>query len=465
MDRGSGVTAGSAILRPCGPRSVPRRGRSRRAAWRAAIAVLTLLLCGPEFASLAAAQDSNNPPPLTNEQLDQLVAPVALYPDSLLAQIFMASTYPLEIVEAARWARENPKVTGDALETAMQKQSWDPSVKSLVAFPQVLDMMDSKLDWTQKLGDAFLAQQKDVMNAVQRLRQKAQAAGNLQSNEQQKVVVEQAPSAGSNTTIVIQPADPQVVYVPTYNPTVVYGAWPYPAYPPYSYYPPGYVAAASVVSFGVGMAVGAALWGNCNWGYGNVNVNVNNYNNFNRTNINNSNWTHNTEHRRGVNYRDNSTRQQYRGDAQRNQARDQFRGRAEQGRQDIARGSADGFGGRGGDRKGNAGLGQQQQRRGQDRAGVGQQQRRQQGGARDYQSRGGQRGGNAFDGVGNGRQVRQQSDRGRMSRQSAMNSGYRGFEGGRGGGGGGFGGRGGGGGGGGGGGFGGRGGGGGRGRR
>jgi hypothetical protein len=453
MYRGSGVTAGPAIVRTCGPRPAPRRRRGRSAAWRATTAVLTLLLSGPELALLAAAQDSNSPPPLTDEQLDQLVAPVALYPDSLVAQIFMASTYPLEIVEAARWAKENPKVTGDALENAMQKQSWDPSVKSLVAFPQVLDMMDSKLDWTQKLGDAFLAQQKDVMDAVQRLRQKAQAAGNLESNEQQKVVVQQAPAAGSSTTIVIEPANPQVVYVPTYNPTVVYGAWPYPAYPPYSYYPPGYVAAASVVSFGVGMAVGAALWGNCNWGYGNVNVNVNNYNNFNRTNISNSNWSHNTEHRRGVNYRDDSTRQKYRGDTQRNQAREQFRGRAEQGRQDIARGGADGFKGSQG-RRGDAGARQQQARKPQG------------GGGRDWQGQGQGRGAgqrsreNAFGGIGNGGQVRQQSERGRASRQSAMNSGFSGAQ--RGGGGRDFGGaRGGGGGGG----FGGRSGGGGRGRR
>jgi hypothetical protein len=465
MDRASGVTAGPAIIRSGGPRPGPGRRRRRRVRWRAGIAILTLLLSGPEFALLAAAQDSSDPPPLTDEQIDQLVAPIALYPDSLLAQILMASTYPLEVVEAARWAKENPKVTGDALETAMQKQSWDASVKSLVAFPQVLDMMDAKLDWTQKLGDAFLAQQKGVMDAVQRLRQKAKAEGNLESNEQQKVVVEQAPAAGSDTTIVIQPADPQVVYVPTYNPTVVYGSWPYPAYPPYSYYPPGYAAAASVVSFGVGMAVGAALWGNCNWGNGNVNYNINNYNNFNRTNIQNKNWSHNSEHRRGVNYRDNSTRQKYRGDTQRSQSRDQFRGRAEQGRRDISRGAADGYGGRGGDRRGS--VSQQQQRRGQDRAGVGQQQQRRspQSGGRDY-GRSGQRSASAFDGAGSGSQARRQSDRGRASRQSAMNSGYRGGGsrggfGGGGGGGGGFGGRGGGGGGGG---FGGRGGGGGGGR-
>jgi len=168
------------------------------------------------------------------EELEQLVAPIALYPDALLAQILMACTYPLEIVSAARWVEVNPTLQDQALEDALQTQPWDPSVKSLTAFPQVLTMMNDKLDWTQKLGDAFLAQQKDVMDAVQGLRTKAQSQGNLQTTTEQKVIVEQP--AGSQTTIVkIEPANPQVVYVPTYNPTVVYGAWPYPAYPPYYY--------------------------------------------------------------------------------------------------------------------------------------------------------------------------------------------------------------------------------------
>jgi uncharacterized membrane protein YgcG len=401
------------------------------------------LLLGLQAPLRAAAQDSSGPPPLNNEQLDALVAPIALYPDDLLAQILMASTYPLEIVEAARWAKANPKVTGDALETAMQKQSWDASVKSLTAFPQVLTMMDSKLDWTQKLGDAFLAQQKDVMSAVQRLRAKAKNEGNLESNEQQKVVVEEAPPGSSTTTIIqVQPANPEVVYVPTYNPTVVYGAWPYPSYPPYSYYPPGYLA-TSMISFGVGMAVGSALWGNCNWGAGNVDVNVNNYNNFNRTNISNKNWQHNSEHRRGVQYRDKATGQRYgRDTARRDQSRDAFRGRAEQGRRDLARSGADGRGAGARDRS----------------AGSVGSQRARADGARREASRGGgvERSGrrdsaSAFQGMGNGRDVRRQSDRGRASRQSASSWGGRGggggYQRGGGGGGGGFGGRGGGGGG------------------
>jgi hypothetical protein len=291
----------------------------------------------------------------------------------------MASTYPLEVVEAARWSKQNPKVTGKALEDAMQKQTWDASVKSLTAFPQVLEMMNDKLDMTQQLGDAFLAQQKDVMAAIQRLRAKAQNEGNLETNEQQKVIVEQAPAGSSEPTVIqIQPANPQVVYVPTYNPTTVYGAWPYPAYPPYSYYPPGYAFAAGAISFGVGMAVGSALWGNCNWGGGNVNINTNNYNNFNRTNISNGNWNHNVDHRKGVGYRDRATSQRYGRDTQRNQSRDQFRGRAEQGRRDIARGSADSFRG---DRGAGAGAG---------RAGSARQGGQ---GARSDAQRGGQRSG------------------------------------------------------------------------
>ena len=192
-----------------------------------------------------------------------------------------------------------PGPANQALKDALQTQSWDPSVKSLAAFPQVLTMMNDKLDWTQKLGDAFLAQQKDVMEAVQRLRTKAQAKGHLQTTPEQKVIVEQP--AGSQTTVVkIEPSDPQVVYVPTYNPTVVYGAWPYPAYPPYYYYPPGYVAATALFSFGVGVTVGSALWGSCNWYNGDVDIDVNRYNNFNRANISSGKWEHNVEHRKGV---------------------------------------------------------------------------------------------------------------------------------------------------------------------
>ena len=169
----------------------------------------------------------------SQEQLDQILAPIALYPDGLLAQVLMASTYPIEIVTAERWVKANPGLKDKALEDALQKQSWDASVKSLTAFPDVLNRMNEDLAWTQKLGDAFLGQQKELLAAVQTLRGKAQAAGNLQSNEQQTVKTE---TQESKQVIVIEPANPQVVYVPTYQPTVVYGGWGYPAYPPY--YPP-----------------------------------------------------------------------------------------------------------------------------------------------------------------------------------------------------------------------------------
>jgi hypothetical protein len=304
--------------------------------------------------STAQPASSNKTPPFKPEELEQIVAPIALYPDSLLAQIFMASTYPLEIVEAARWSKEHPDVKGDAVSKAVESQTWDASVKSLIVLPDVLAMMNEKLDWTQKLGDAFLAQQKEVMDAVQRLRAKAKEAGNLKSSKEQTVKTEPAP-AGSATpqTIIIEQADPQVVYVPTYNPTVVYGAWAYPAYPPYYYYPPGYAAGAAFWSFTAGVIVGGAIWGNCNWGGSDIDIDVNKYNNFNRNEINanrnnvgsgnrgntKNTWQHNPEHRQGVGYRDSASQQKYgRASSQQSmQSREQYRGRAEQGRQEMAR--------------------------------------------------------------------------------------------------------------------------------
>ena len=381
--------------------------------------VLGALLCLASVPALSAQEAEQVPAPFKAEEIDQLVAPVALYPDGLLAQVLMASTYPIEIVQAERWAKAHPGLEGKTLEDALQKEPWDPSVKSLVAFPQVLTMMSEKLDWTQKLGDAFLAQQADVMDGVQRLRAKARAEGHLDTTKEQTVVVEQVPTT-QTTVIKIEPANPQVVYVPTYNPTVVYGAWPYPAYPPYYYYPPGYVATASLVSFGVGLAVGSAMWGHADWGHHDVDVNVNRYNEFNNTNIQNKNWQHNAEHRKGVGYRDSATQNRYArqtpGSAQ---TREQFRGRAEQGRQDLARGGAgdqvgsrEGAGGRGTGRTGGTG----------DRAGMA-------GGA----DRGRQSG--AFQGVGSGAETRRDSSRGNASRQSASSWGSRGGSGGGGGGG------------------------------
>ena len=364
----------------------------------------------------------------------------------------MASTYPLEVVEAARWRDANPDLKDKALEDALLKQTWDPSVKSLTVFPQVLTMMNDKLDWTQKLGDIFLAQQKDVMDAVQRLRAKAKEEGNLESTEQQTVREEPAPAGSSTTTVIyVEPASPQVVYVPTYNPTVVYGAWPYPAYPPYSYYPPGYMIGASMLSFGMGMAVGGALWGDCDWNNGDVDIDVNN--NFNRnTNINrnefsNKNWEHNGEHRKGAGYRDKATQDRFgKGGRQNAASREQFRGRADQGRQQMAK-QGTGAVQRDLDRAGGATAGQR------DRAGSAGSQRP--GSAGSQAGRGdrgtsrpstadrGKAGGgsSAFQGDRSGSQARRDSSRGHASQQSARNrssgGGSRGGFGGGGGGGGG----------------------------
>ena len=324
--------------------------KKRRLLIKALAVFLALLLGGPQG---VVAQSGQADKPFKQEELDQLLAPIALYPDSLLAQIFMASTYPLEVVQARRWVKANQNLKGDALTAALEQQGWDPSVKSLVNFPQVLEMMNEKLEWTQTLGDAFLAQQKDVMDTVQKLRWKAQEAGNLKGTEQQTVVIEK-----ETKTIIIEPASPQVVYVPTYNPTVVYGPWWYPSYPPYYYYPPGYVVGAAVFSFGVGVAVGAAwgyAWGGCNWRHGDVNVNINQNVNIN-TRIDRSRyqasvttaqggrgeWKHNPEHRKGVSYRDQGTAQKFDRAASRDvQSREAFRGRAEAGKRDMASSGTD----------------------------------------------------------------------------------------------------------------------------
>jgi hypothetical protein len=310
---------------------------------------LAMLLAFLTATAPAAFGQPSDLPVFKPEELEQVLAPIALYPDSLLAQVLMASTYPLEIVQADRWARQNKDLKGEALTGALEKQNWDPSVKSLVNFPQVLAMMSEKLDWTQKLGDAFLAQQKEVMETVQRLRKKAVDAGTLKTTPEQQVVVEKE-------TIVIAPSNPQVVYVPTYNPTVVYGTWAYPAYPPAYYYPPGYTAGAALFSFGAGLAVGAAwgyAWGNCNWHGGDVDVDVNRNTNINN-NINRGqyatqyqggkgNWQHSPEHRKGVAYRDPATGQKYNRAATNDavKSRDNYRGRTDSGRQEIGRGSTD----------------------------------------------------------------------------------------------------------------------------
>ena len=336
--------------------------RYRLVAW---LLVLALTPPYPATAQPATAQPSGSAAAFTPEQLEQVAAPVALYPDPLLAQVLMASTYPLEIVQAARFVRDHKDLKGAQLDEALKDQNWDDSVKSLVAFPEVLALMDGKLDWTQKLGDAFLAQQKDLLDAVQRLRVRAQAKGNLKSTKEQTVAVEPA-AAAEPQVITIEPADPQVIYVPSYDPTVVYGVWPYPAYPPYYPYPPGYVFGGAVLSFGLGLAVGWAIWGNCNWHGGNVDVHVEHYQNYsknvNRSDAanqrishyqqeqagNRSQWNHDPTHRQGAQYRDQATQQRYSraADPGAVQSRDAFRGRAEAGPGgSLGAGGTEGLGG------------------------------------------------------------------------------------------------------------------------
>ena len=274
-------------------------------------------------------QEAANLPP---DQIDSLVAPIALYPDPLLAQVLAASTYPLELVQLQQWLAKNKTLKDKALADAVQKQPWDPSVQAMAALPDVVKRLVDDIQWTDELGNAFLAQQNDVMESVQRMRAKAQEKGNLKSNEQMKVetkVVE------SKQVIVVEQSNPQVVYVPSYDPVVVYGAPAYP-YPPIYYPPPGYYAAGMAISFGVGLAMGAAWgggWGyNCGWGGGgnnNININTNNnfVNNSNRQNVGNGNrpsqqpnrggggnsWQHNPQHRGGAPYSNRDTANKYGG--------------------------------------------------------------------------------------------------------------------------------------------------------
>lgn len=251
-------------------------------------------------------------PQLTEAQLAQLVAPIALYPDELLSDVLMASTYPVEIVEADRWVDANKSLTGTDLTTALDQQDWHASVKSLVATPSVLDMMNSQLGWTQQLGNAVINQQSAVMAAVQQLRAQAEAAKQLQSNDQQSVSTE---TQSAKQVIVIKPANPGVVYVPYYNPAVIYGAWAYPGYLPYYWPPPAGVALARGIAFGVGFAIGDAMWhgywggywGGFDWGHGNIvvhnTVNVNG-----NVHVNVNNW------QRNVNDRSEDYHNAYRGD-------------------------------------------------------------------------------------------------------------------------------------------------------
>ena len=290
---------------------------------RAVIAILCAMLLVPgEGALLAQATQSAAPAqaaekPLTADQLDSLIAPIALYPDDLLAQVLAASTYPLEIMQLQQWLAKNKNLKDKALVDAVAKQPWDPAVQSMAAFPDAVKRLCDDIQWTTDVGNAFLDQQKDVMDAVQRMRKKAKDKGTLTSNEQMKVetkVVEQ------QTVIVVQSANPEVIYVPVYSPTVVYPPPVYP-YPPI-YYPPPPPPGAMFMTFTAGVMIGAA-WGgsccHCGWGSSsNVNINVNNTYNRN-TNVNTggggggNNWSHNSAHRGGAPYSSSASANKYGG--------------------------------------------------------------------------------------------------------------------------------------------------------
>jgi uncharacterized protein DUF3300 len=269
----------------------------------AAIVLTTLAITSNARAQQAEETPAQSQQNLSAAQLDALVAPIALYPDALLSEVLMASTYPLEVVEAGRWADTNKSLQGDELKAALDKQDWDDSVRALVATPAVLSMMSQQLDWTQKLGNAVLAQQADVMDAIQRLRAKAQAANKLQTTPQQTVSVAQDEG---KEIITIEPASPDTLFVPYYDPSVVYGGWQYPDNPP-SYFPaPGYIVTGVVatgIAFGTGYALGRWASGDYLWGGGfrwrDGNIVVNRPVNIN---VKTANWQHNSYHRRGVAY-------------------------------------------------------------------------------------------------------------------------------------------------------------------
>lgn len=282
-------------------------------------AILCLLVSGAT-AQLPSDAPSTSPSSeaadlLKPQQLDALIAPIALYPDALLSQVLIASTYPLEVVEGARWSKSNSNLTGDDLKNAAQNQSWDDSVKSLAATPSVLEMMNDKLDWTQRLGDAVLAQQADVMDAVQRLRARASANNKLITTPQQRVT---RTRENGRDVILIEPAEPDTIFVPWYDPAVVYGGWPYPEYPPYYWDAPGYIAGAMIatgIAFGAGYAIGRWASGGRGWGggfaWGNNNINfdrrINNRNGF----ISGQTWHHDPNHRRHVPYHNAAVRQKF----------------------------------------------------------------------------------------------------------------------------------------------------------
>ena len=266
----------------------------------------------------AAVSETEEAPKISNDELDSLVAPIALYPDPLLAQTLASSTYPIEIMQLQQWLDKNKDLKDQALADAVAKQPWDASVQAMAAFPEVTTRMAGNIQWTSDMGNAFLAQQQDVMDAVQRMRAKAEGTGALKTSEQQTV---ETKTVGSEQVIVVEQANPSTVYVPSYDPTVVYGQ-PAVPYPSYTY--PGYIAGGAL-AFGGAVALGAA-WGNnwgwgCGWDNGDVNINVNNnyVSNYNKQNNIKAGeagkWQHSPEHRGNAPYGDRGTASKYGGRA------------------------------------------------------------------------------------------------------------------------------------------------------
>lgn len=270
------------------------------------IVILVMPLPGFAQGQDGAAQSAS----FSKEELAQMLAPVALFPDALLSQVLMASTYPLEVVEADRWVKKNAGLEGDALDEALVDKEWDPSVKSLCHFPSILSSMSDKIAQTTRLGDAFLAQQDDVMAMVQELRAKAREAGNLKSTKEQNVVVEKE-------TIIIESANPEVVYVPSYDPYYVYGPWWYPAFPPYYWWPrPAIIGSGLVFWPGIFVGISIGYWSYFDWHDHVIIIDWRRAHKFHRhrpdrDGRDRDRWRHDAEHRRGVVYRDRATAQKF----------------------------------------------------------------------------------------------------------------------------------------------------------
>lgn len=266
-----------------------------------ALVAMTTAPVLPAFAQAATPppQGEEEPAALSQPQIERLVAPIALYPDKLLTHVLMASTYPLDIVQAARWRESHPDLKGEALDDALQGETWDSSIKAVTAVPDVLRMMNEKLDWTQQLGEAFLAQEQDVFAAVQALRGRATTAGTLKTTKE--IRVERVVAEDGSAYETIEPVVENEYYVPVYDPTVVYGAWPYPDYPPYYWYPPHYHHHKEAgIWFGAAVLVGVALWATWNWKKKSLYINGPKFNAFNKTKFANPNWKFNPAHHKGA---------------------------------------------------------------------------------------------------------------------------------------------------------------------